>query len=393
MPTVRAFTGLLYDPGIAGPLDKVTTPPYDAITSAEQERFYRASPYNIVRVVLGKAQPGDDESANQYTRAASYLRRWVEERVIAAAGRRSVYPYQMAFQWHGSERTVKGVIAEVELETWGGSIVPHERTTGAALEDRLNLLRSVQANLSPVYAVFRGPSPALSSCLNASIERPADREMTDEAGTRHRLWIEDGGEQVVARALRGRQLLIADGHHRYAVALAYREEMRRRHGPGPWDSMMMLIVDAGTEDPPVLPFHRVLLRGPAPPEPRGERVQNLGEILASLRDDRLTFGTVRLEDGGVAYRVAVLSGDPPTICALHDQVLDRGSVSELRFVPDARAAERLVVGGAAVVAYLLPPTRVDRVWEVVESNRRLPQKSTYFWPKPRTGMLLRSLVA
>jgi hypothetical protein len=152
---------------------------------------------------------------------------------------------------------------------------------------------------------------------------------------------------------------------------------------------MMLIVDAGTEDPPVLPIHRVLLRGEPGPEPQGDRVRDMAEILATLRDDDLTYGTVRLEHGEPVHSVARLQGRPPTVFALHEHVLDRIPSAEIQYVPDSVQAERAVVAGEASRAFLLPPTRVQRVWEVVSGNRRLPQKSTYFWPKPRTGMVLR----
>jgi hypothetical protein len=122
-------------------------------------------------------------------------------------------------------------------------------------------------------------------------------------------------------------------------------------------------------------------------------VRDMSELLASLRDEDVTFGMVGNEDGGLVHRVASLTGSPPTVCALHAQVLDpaKAGPANLRFVPDSVAAEWAVVSGEASVAYLLPPTRVERVWEVVRSGRRLPEKSTYFWPKPRTGMVVRPL--
>jgi hypothetical protein len=151
------------------------------------------------------------------------------------------------------------------------------------------------------------------------------------------------------------------------------------------------VVDGTTEDPPVLPLHRVST-GPLPVEPDpGERVRDLGEVLASLDDDELTYGTVRFEEDGLIHRVARLVGDPPTVGELHAQVLDRAEDLQLRFVHDAVAAEADVAAGRASVAILLPPTRVDRVLAAIQHGRVLPQKSTYFWPKPRTGMVFRPL--
>jgi uncharacterized protein (DUF1015 family) len=280
------------------------------------------------------------------------------------------------------------VILEVELEPWGGSILPHERTMPGPIEDRLRLLRAVQANLSAVYGVYAGPAQGVSEFLARETSRAPDRSVTDEEGTIHRLWVSLEGTEPVAEALAAEQLLIADGHHRYTVALAHRDEMRASHGPGPWDAMMMLVVDGTVEDPPVLPIHRVVT-GDAIPDVPASRVRDLAEVLASLSDDALSCGILTLEEGEAVHRVATLAGAPPTVCALHEQILDRSQTIALRFVPDAVAAEEAVLSGEASAAFLLPPTRVDRVRQVIQRNGRLPQKSTYFWPKPRTGMVIR----
>lgn len=394
MPEIRPFTGLLYDPTLAGPADRVTAPPYDVISPVDQDRYYGMGPFNIVRLILGRDEPGDNASTNKYTRASSYLRSWTAEGILRPTPNPSVFPYELDFHLGGGKRQVRGLIVEVALEAWGGSIIPHERTLSGPIEDRLRLIRAVQANLSPVYAVLADTPEAtdLSAFLDkVTADRP-NRETTDEAGTRHRLWIWDSSPEQVTRPMEDRALMIADGHHRYSVALAYREEMRAQVGPGPWDYMMMFVVDASAEDPPVLPIHRAVRADQLPPF-QGERVRDLAEVLATLRDEDLTYGIAHLEEGEVIHRVASLEGVPPTVCALHDQILDRAGGIELRFVPDAVAAEALVSSGEATAAYLLPPTKVERVWEIVGNGGRLPQKSTYFWPKPRTGLVIRPLSA
>jgi uncharacterized protein (DUF1015 family) len=300
----------------------------------------------------------------------------------------AVYPYEMRFQGQGAHRRVRGVIAEVELEPWGGSILPHEGTLPGPLRDRLQLLRAVRANLSPVYGVFQERSPDLAALLDTVSGRPPDREVTDEAGTRHSLWIAPEGNDVVAQELRSRTVMMADGHHRYEVALAYREEMRALHGPGPWDRLMMLVVDAGSEPPLVLPFHRALTR-PAPIPADAHRVRDLQELLAGLRDEELTVGTVRMAGPEALHSLGTVSGYPPTVGALQEQLLAGVDPTDVRYVADAATAEAMVRGGEADTVYLLPATTVERIRGVVDSGRRLPEKSTYFWPKPRTGMVFR----
>jgi uncharacterized protein (DUF1015 family) len=391
MPDVRPFIGLLYEPRAAGPLDTLTAGPYDTISPADRERLHRANPFNVIRLILGKDEPGDDASNNSYTRAAEHLRTWRRSGVLVATTEPAVFPYELRFHLGGTWRNVRGIIAEVGLEPWGGSVIPHELTLPGPIDDRLRLLRAVQANLSPVYTVFARASPELSSFLDRAMAGPPAREVEDESGTSHRLWIATDDLDKPIEALRHRRLMIADGHHRYTVALSYREEMRARLGPGPWDSMMMLVVDGATEDPPVLPIHRVVSLDAQQALPVGGRVRDLAEILATLRDEDLTYGMVRLEDGEVVHRVATLPGTPPTVCALHDRILDRLAGINIRFVPDAVAAEQAVLSGAASSSFLLPPTTVERVWGVVETGQKLPQKSTYFWPKPRTGLVIRAM--
>jgi uncharacterized protein (DUF1015 family) len=386
VPQISPFTGLLFNRDVVESFEQVTSPPYDTIAPDQERRLHAISRYNVVRLILGREHAGDNETRNKYTRAASRLRRWQKEDVLVTSGEPAWYPYEMLFTFQGSPRRVRGLICQVALEEWGGSIVPHEKVLPAPVKDRLSLLRQVQANLSPVYALFRGPCRPLTRLFDEVARKRPFLGVTDESGVRHRMWVLRGRTEI-ARWLRDEQLLIADGHHRYTVALTYRDEMRARHGPGPWDHMMMLLVDAGAEDPPVLPIHRVLVSGHAPTI--GTRVRDLAEVLSLVRDEDLTYGMASMERGRVVHRVGKLKGQPPTVCALHDQVLGDAS---LRFQPDAVLAEDAVRAGRATAAFFLPPTRVERIRRVIEHAERLPQKSTYFWPKPRTGCVIRPLL-
>jgi uncharacterized protein (DUF1015 family) len=386
VPIAAPFAGLLYDPSVAGPLQTLTTPPYDQISGSDQERYRNESEFNAVRLEL--CGDGGRDGPNGYAEAAAAFEDWRRRGVLRAVPSPAVYPYEMRFRGFGTDRRVRGVIAEVELEHYGGSIIPHEGTLPEPLRDRLALLRAVRANLSPVFGVFEEPSAELAAFLDDVTRREPDRTVTDDAGTRHSLWVSPQGNEVVPEVLGPRSVMVADGHHRYEVALAYREEMRAAHGPGPWDRLMMLVVDAGTEPPLVLPFHRVLMRpGPVPSDARP--VRDLQELLAGLRDDDLTVGTVQMEGPDAVHRLGSVPGEPPTVEALHRHLLAGVDPSELRFVADAGEAEAMVRRGDAHTAYLLPPTTVGRIRHVVTAGRRLPEKSTYFWPKPRTGMVFR----
>ena len=254
------------------------------------------------------------------------------------------------------------------------------------VEDRLQLLRAVRTNLSAVYALYSGPRPALAAFLRAVTRTRPALELVDEEGVRHRMWISEDPPPDLPTS---EALLIADGHHRYTTALRYREEMRNERGSGPWDRLMMFLVDAATENPPVLPIHRVVLDGPSPPA--GERVRDLEQLVAALDDESLTYGTIRRRNGRVVHELGRLHGEPPTVYALTAQVEGLDDPRVMRFTHDAVDAEEAVRTRRASFAYVLPATSAERIGRVIASQLRLPQKSTYFWPKPRTGTVLRPL--
>ena len=387
MSLVSPFVGLLFDGSIVGSHDLVTKPPYDVISDDERRHYLEASPYNVIRLVLGRGEAGEGGTADKYRQAASELQTWRERGALVATERPSFYPYEMRFSLHGRRRAIRGMVCAVELEDLGGSIVPHERTMPGPIEDRLRLMRAVRTNLSSIHAVFRGPSEPFAGFLDDAMARGPAASTTDEAGVEHTLWVSEPNPKV-ATWLAPESLMIADGHHRYSMALRYRDEMRGEHGPGPWDRVMMFIADAALQDPPVLPFHRIQTGGPH--EATGTRVRDLAEVLETVSDEKLVYGSASIEDGLLVHRIGELAGAPPAVCALHERVLERVD-AELRFTPDAVEAEDAVRNREAVAAYFLPPTDAARIRVVIDRGERLPRKSTYFWPKPRTGLVLRPL--
>ncbi len=384
MPRVFPFPSLVYDPAVAGPLDRVTAPPYDVISEARR-RELQTEPRNIAQIdlAIGPGSEGD-----RYRAAAELLHRWTAEGVLRRE-EPAFHAYEMRVGRDAAMCRVRGVFAAMELEEWGGNVLPHEETMPGPIEDRLRLLRAARTHLSAVYGIVTGPCPPLVDLLDRTVREPPSGEAVDEQGVRHRRWriIE---EQPVSAWLENQTLLIADGHHRYATALAYRDEMRAASGPGPWDRLLTFIVDAGSEHLTVAPFHRVQLSGA--PMAVGAPVGSLEEALAACSDDDTVVGLVVPTEDDIEVRVVNLSGEPPAVRALHAELIDPAlPPTAFRYTPDAEEAAAAVRGGIATAAYLLPPTTPDRVREVVQRGERLPQKSTYFWPKPRTGMVLMPL--
>jgi uncharacterized protein (DUF1015 family) len=388
VPRIFPFVGLRFDRERVGSFEVVTAPPYDVISQEEHARYLSASPYNVIRLDLAETaneRPG--RGLDPYREAARSLSAWRDDGVLVTTDGPAYYPYEMRFRFHGRSRRIRGLICALELEEWGGGIVPHERTMRGPVEDRLRLMRAIGANPSCIYAVFAGPIPELARWLEEATSGGSAASLVDDDGVEHGMWVAPADAHV-ATWLGSTSLMIADGHHRYATALRYRDEIRARQGPGPWDRVMMFLVDAATEDPPVLPFHRIAIDGSLPTT--GTRVGDLEEVLDSVDDRKLAFGTVAYEGGALVHRVAELVGEPPVVSRLHEQVL-AGPSQTLRFTPDAVAAEDVVRRREATVAYLLPPTNAETIRSVVELGHTLPQKSTFFWPKPRTGMVMRPL--
>jgi uncharacterized protein (DUF1015 family) len=389
VPRVFPFEGLVYDPAVAGPLDRLTAPPYDVISDPRRRSYLGASAHNIVHVDLAEGSNDPDDPGSRYANAAAALSRWLAEGALVRDEEPSYRVYEMRYELDGRPVRTRGLVCALELEPWGGAVLPHEHTMAGPVQDRLHLLRATRTHLSAVYGTVAGPCPRLADLIDTATGASPDVAVRDEEGVVHRMWrVTDAGE--IGAWLAGERLLIADGHHRYTTATAYRDERHATDGPGPWDRILTLIVDAGTEEVPVLPYHRVQLEGRLPAE--GEPVADLPQLLGRLEDERLRYGTARHEGAAIRYAVHELDAEPPTVRALHEQFLDRAAPGDaLRFTHDADDADAMVRRDGTVAAYFLPPTTPDRILAVVERGERLPRKSTFFWPKPRTGMVLMPL--
>jgi uncharacterized protein (DUF1015 family) len=389
MPRVFPFVALTFDRA-AGSLDRLTAPPYDVISGPGRRAVADASPHNIVHVDLAEGEDDPTVPGSRYTRAAELLRAWRMEGVLKATEAPTYFAYEMRFEFAAEERRIRGVLCAMELELWGGGVLPHEETMPGPVQDRLQLLRATRTHLSPVYGTIAGPCRPLARLLDDVTRRAAAFDVTDDEDVRHRMWPLDGRIEIDTWVA-GEPLLIADGHHRYTTALAYRDERRAAAGPGPWDRILTLLVDAGTQEVPVLPYHRVQLEGDTAPGRRP--VADLDAMLDALDDAAGRYGTATpTPDGAVRYAVDELRGGPPAVRSLHREVLDGRSPGDaIRFTHVAADADAAVRRGDARAAYFLPATTPERIRAVVERGDRLPRKSTFFWPKPRSGMALMPL--
>jgi len=434
MATIIPFKGVLYNPDMVGEVREVVAPPYDVIDGELQRALHARHPNNVIRLELGLDHSDDGPTRNRYTRAAASLRDWLAAGILRRDAKPAIYLHTVEFRVSPGEasRVLKGFLATVALEEFGtGRIFPHEGTRAAAKADRMKLLESCRANFSPIFSLFSNPDGRVLQLLEKSVDTEHPRvDFLDDAGFRQRLWaVTDRailGE--VAHAMERTPLFIADGHHRYETALAYRSSQRQQGGgPAPsgfrpFDAVLMLC--SSLEDPglTVLPTHRVL-RTPVP------AVGGIKDLLREafeieeipVQDDaeaesrRRFLETLRVRgQAGPAFGLAlrgcraymlltlrparrdatsVSARERLDVAILHKLVLSKLSPAEpgdgeILYTQDANDALDLVGRGAAEAALLLNPTKVSEVLAVAQSGERMPHKSTYFYPKPLTGLVM-----
>lgn len=403
MPRFEPFAGLRYHPDID--LDAVTAPPYDVIDEDERAALAARTGYNAVRVDLpvdGEGEPGED----RYATAARFLREFVADGVLVVDDAPSLYVYRMGHHdEQGRPHQTTGVIGALGIEAPGeGDVLPHEHTTPKARSDRLDLLRSTAANLSPIWGLSL--APGLSALCEAIAGAPPDARATDGEGVHHRLWRVTAPAllEQLAEVISGAPVVIADGHHRYETSRAYRDERRAADGAGPWDLTMALVVELTEDELVVRPIHRLLDDLPQAFEPAVALAEHFEVSDGGPADADLTR---RMTDAGALAlvlpggRTALLR---PRAGAFPDGLPDLDS-SRLQHalaeaLPDVTVtyqhgtdrALSAVAGGQAGAAVLLRPATVAQITQTANERGRMPPKTTYFFPKPRTGFVFRQMV-
>ncbi len=435
MAEILPFRGVLYDPAKVGDVAAVVAPPYDVIGSAEQTALYDRHPCNIVRLELGRARPGDGPQDNRYTRAKQFLDTWLRAGVLRRDERPAIYLYAVEYRLRaGAVRTMRGFLSLVKLEEFGtGRIFPHENTRAAAKDDRYRLLETCRSNFSPIFSLYSDPAGDIIRTLEtADVDRPCIA-VTDSDGGHHRLWtVTDPAalERVVA-AMKPLPLFIADGHHRYESALRYRNAQRKVRGKsGMLPSGWVLMYFSNLDDPglTILPTHRVL-PGPLPcpaaeirkrlaetftleaypftekTEP-GARAKFLDALHAAQATDAHVMGLIARGESRYDLLTLNLAGlrkvGPSARERLDVSILQQLVFREaLRLTPkdeerlvytkDEEDAVAAVSRGDGEVAFLLNPPKVTEVKDVARVGDRMPHKSTYFYPKPLTGLVINKM--
>ncbi|HEY2499665.1 MAG TPA: DUF1015 domain-containing protein [Candidatus Angelobacter sp.] len=433
MPEIVPFKALRYDPDQVK-LEDVLTQPYDKITPEMQAKYYERSTHNLVRIILGKAGETDTDAFNVYTRAAEYLHDWRSSGVLKQDAEPGIYAYSQTFTVPGTRELAerRGLIALGRIYDYSdGMVFRHEQTLAKPRADRLNLLRATQAHFGQIFMLYSDPNGEVNALLQAKTEDEPETSMLDEYETLHRVWrIQDPTLiQAVQRSMLDRKLLIADGHHRYETALAYRNERRAQTGlvdpDAPYEFVMMTLVPMESPGLVVLPTHRIVYGLVA-----FDREQMLEAATQFFDVERIDVriesrsATTLLEEAGkngTAF-VAVTRQGPYLLRAkngviqealgqlpslqrqldvvqLHRILLERVlGISEeavrnqenVRYERDAFEAISWVRQGANV-AFLMNPAKIEQVRDIAFGGGVLPQKSTDFYPKMLSGLTIYAL--
>lgn len=434
MAEILPFCGVRYDASVVGDLNCVVSPPYDVIGTDLQAELYARSPFNMVRVDYGRDEADDEPGDNRYTRARGLLREWLRVGALRQDPEPSIYYTEETYQGEFGEPQVrKGFLSAVRLEDpESGLYRPHEKTLAGPKADRLQLMRASRANLSPIFSLYDSPTLELLEALGGHTRGAVpDAEVELSKGERTRMWriSEPAVIETVANGMRGRSFFIADGHHRYETALTYRNLMREAtpgySGREPWNYTLMYLTNLRAPGLTVFPTHRAVFglegldREAFLREARAyfdvAEVEGglpaLQLAMRAAREGRTTIGVaaratgrlwrLTLRDPTVMERLLegraapVLRGLDVTV--LHTLVMEeilginekaQEEQRNLRYVKGSEELLRVVAEDEGVqLGFLLNPTLVSQVKAVAEEGERMPQKSTFFYPKLVTGLV------
>jgi uncharacterized protein (DUF1015 family) len=429
---IRPFHGIYYNPELVPDIAKVLCPPYDVITPLMQQELYHRSDINFVRIEFGRELPQDKDVDNKYTRAAELLNKWLERGVILADDKPAVYLHDHHFIYRNKKYRRRNLTCLVKLEEWDRMVVrPHEGTVSQAKGDRLSMLWTVQANTSPILALYEDRDGAVASVLDKGSSLKPLLEVEYENGDTHYLWAVQNDDAIneISRCLERQPLYIADGHHRYESALTYQRERRfgipseRREEP--YDFVMMTLVEFSDSGLLILPAHRLV---------RGIARSVLSGIMGSL-ETFFTLKKIPVDNSDISGVLDLLKtgDDDPTRLMIYGLTEDKIALLELRdeavigpmmpgfhseynrkldvsivdhfileelmgltpdssgfylyYTHDAGEAIKLVSSREYQLAFMVNPVRPEMIKTIADSGDRMPKKSTYFYPKMPAGLI------
>ena len=437
MAQLFPFRAYRYNPAKTDPA-RVLTQPYDKITPEMQKRYAAASPYNLITVEKGPAHADDTSPIDVYDRAARAVDDWITAKILLQDPSPAFYAYFQEFEVPGTTQhhIRKGLIALSRLEDYSAGVVfRHEQTLAGPKADRLELLRRTRVHTGQLFMLYDDPIGRLDAILEGVSQTPPTMDMRDEFGVVHYIWRIDDERSIVTiqSVMADKKLVIADGHHRYETALAYRDEQRAKHNPSDlnadYEKVMMTLVNSHSKGLTILPTHRVVAG--LPKFNFAVLLKQLSEFFdvreiplegtaakrASIAREQLAFAgisgrAIGAYGGGDTVSLLTLKQDADLakalpnasprqreldVVLLHDYILDKGlgisaeavrQETNTRYERETAAAMSAVAEGRAQVCFLLNPVRVEQVMQMALADEVLPQKSTDFYPKMLSGVTI-----
>lgn len=433
MPEIQAFRGVRYNLGRVGSLTDVVTPPYDVIGPELQDHFYNLHPNSFIRIDLNKIEPGDDdEQNNRYTRAAKFFKQWRDEGVLQTEADPAIYVYNQEYTVEGVSYCRRGFLCSQVLSRFGeGKVFPHEETLSAAKVDRLMLMYTTKANLSPVFGLYPDAECEAQNLLDAYVADKTPLVATDHLGVVHKLWpVTDVAVISKLSAIMGpKPLFIADGHHRYETACNYRDELAnggKLPANHPANGVLMMCVAMDDPGLIVMPTHRLFKgvpaltsaeltaklepffsvkpagKGPEKAKTVWEEIETAGQQgsigLYTQKDGRWVIAT--LTEAGKARMAEVAKEHSEDWCGLGVSLLHRLLIGDILGCKDlpkpgyVHLIEEVVDGlktGEYPLAAVVMPATVEHIRKISLSGERMPAKSTYFYPKLLSGLVINPL--
>lgn len=423
MPVIKPFHGWRYNARKIQNLSSVVAPPYDVISKAEQEMLYRSHPANVIRLILGKEESGDNASQNKYKRAGRSLREWMSSGVLVKEDNPAVYVYVQNYKEEGKTLTRIGFLAAMKIDE--KAVLRHENTLASPKKDRMALLKEVRTNLSPIFGLIEDKKGGVDKLLKKALASKPALDVTLK-GVRHRIFVEKRPAILAAlkKQMLSRPVYIADGHHRFEVACQYRRLMlsKKPHDAAAgWNYVMTYFSDCSHNPFSIYPTHRLIrvskvLKAPlAILKDHGtlQKVSGLKEVLFQLSEirtktkhpDRYQFGIYTKRDGFYVFTLdkkysRSLNPGPAAkldVAVLHNNFLEPffhikaiEKSDAIDFTRDPQEAVEAVTRGDFDMAVFLRPTSLEEMIQISKKGLRMPQKSTYFYPKLLSGLVFHS---
>ena len=412
MARIKPFNGVLYNAKKVN-IANAVAPPYDVISPSMREELYKAGAHNIIRLILGKEEKSESPDNNKYSRAGKLLKDWLKTETFLKDEKPSLYVYSQEYLHKGRKRTRTGFIALMKIEDPKKSgVLPHEYTLAKPKKDRLNLIMHTRANLSPIFSLFQDGGNKVGSILKGFVKSNKPLFTVDREGVVHKFWRMEKKtliEKIKIR-MRDKKIFIADGHHRYEVALAYRNKMRKtKDFAKNADYVMMYFTNLSEKGGSltVLSTHRAVKGVEKFVSAefyirlkkyfkiiKARSIKKCIESLEKNTGEKHSFGMYAGK--GKLYILTSRKAPSPKkldVAFLHEFVIDKllgvkNSQNSIKYVRDAEAALSLVDTGDYQAAFFLRPTAVSDMKALAEKGEMMPQKSTYFYPKLLTGLVI-----